>query len=358
MNLRRGCSSAFVVLFAVATALIIASTALEALTARSEVARHGPPGRLVSIRPHRLHIDCRGEGQPIVILEAGRDRFGLDWWPVQQRLKEHTTVCAYDRAGHGWSGRGPNARSAERIADELHELLIREKLPEPYILASMDSGAQYSLTYTANYPEKVAGLVWIDTFDEAVIAGEDRWRRAARLQDRTWTALSLLSRLGLWPWVADHVYGQRLDAQDPRVRGAQRALLRLPSHFTAAGREAAADEAYLDPTSDHALPSPPEGLPSLVLRRAAGEGEPDPADGAEARGPSRIDAVDTSDLAEVRWRAMRDAIQEAFAGTETVDLPTGGPDAALVAPEVVADAILEIVRRAAAPAADTSDASE
>lgn len=358
MNLRRGCTSAFVVLFAVATALIIASTALEALTARSEVARHGPPGRLVAIRPHRLHIDCRGEGHPIVILEAGRDRFGLDWWPVQQRLMEHTTVCAYDRAGHGWSGRGPNARSAERIADELHELLIRENLEAPYLLVSMDSGAQYSLTYTANHPEKVAGLVWIDTFDEAVIAGEDRWRRAARLQDRTWTALSLLSRLGFWPWVADNVYAERFDAQDPSVRGAQKALLRLPSHFTAAGREAAADEAYLDPAADHALPSPPEGLPSLVLRRTAGEGVPGPADGAEAPRSSRIIAVDTADLAEARWRAMHAAIQEAFAGTEMVDLPSGGPDAALVAPKVISDAILEVVRRVAAPEADTTDASE
>ena len=35
-----------------------------------------PPGRLIELDTHALHIDCRGEGAPTIVLEAGMDPFG------------------------------------------------------------------------------------------------------------------------------------------------------------------------------------------------------------------------------------------------------------------------------------------
>ena len=78
------------------------------------------PGRLVSIGTHTLHLDCRGSGHPIVILESGIGGFSLEWHAVQRSLAAHTRVCTYDRADYGWSEFGPVPRTATRAANELH----------------------------------------------------------------------------------------------------------------------------------------------------------------------------------------------------------------------------------------------
>ncbi len=346
MSVRRGCANILVALFAIAVALTIASAALEAITARTELAEHAPPGRLINIRPHRLHLDCQGEGKPIVILEAGRDRFGLDWWPVQRLLSANTTVCAYDRAGHGWSGRGPGERTPQRIADELHELLLRSGLEGPYVIAAMDAGAQYALWYAAAYPERIAGLVWVAPFiDAASPEAETRWERAARVQDASWTALSFASQLGLWPWVSDQVYADRLGAQDPLVIGAQSVLLRLPAHFTAAGREAAADEAYLDPAHNTLLPAPPQGVPRLVLVRVGSGGFVDSSIPTSAPVPADTQ-VGTMDIPGARWHAMQLALRTAFVGSDVIEIDTDSADIALEDPDAVAAAILGVARLA------------
>lgn len=42
-----------------------------------------PPGRLVDISGHKVHVLCSGEGAPTVVLEAGASAFAIDWSLVQ-----------------------------------------------------------------------------------------------------------------------------------------------------------------------------------------------------------------------------------------------------------------------------------
>jgi hypothetical protein len=62
------------------------------------------PGEMVDVGGHRLHMNCLGEGSPTVVLEAGGGYTSVEWsaW-VQPEVAEQTRVCAYDRAGTGWS---------------------------------------------------------------------------------------------------------------------------------------------------------------------------------------------------------------------------------------------------------------
>jgi pimeloyl-ACP methyl ester carboxylesterase len=78
-----------------------------------------------------LHIDCAGEGGPTMVLEASSGAMSAQWVRVQQRVSETTRVCAYDRAGMGWSESGPGPRDAERVAGELHALLDRAGIEGP-----------------------------------------------------------------------------------------------------------------------------------------------------------------------------------------------------------------------------------
>src|SRR5215210_2389409 len=82
-----------------------------------------PPGELVDVGGHSLHINCLGEGSPTVILESGLGAGSVDWANIQPEVADTTRVCAYDQAGSGWSEPGPEPRDLQQIAGELHTLL-------------------------------------------------------------------------------------------------------------------------------------------------------------------------------------------------------------------------------------------
>ncbi len=122
-----------------------------------------PPGRLINIGAYRLHISCMGKDNPVVVLDAGLGGFSLEWTKVQRELADKVTICAYDRAGYGWSDAGPSPRVTDQIVEELHALLTNAGLKSPYILVGHSFGG-YNVQYFAKlYPELTAGLVLIDS---------------------------------------------------------------------------------------------------------------------------------------------------------------------------------------------------
>lgn len=62
---------------------------------------HPPPGDLIDVEGSVFHLNCRGEGTPTIVLEAGAGSTSSQWAWVLPRLAETTRTCAYDRAGMG-----------------------------------------------------------------------------------------------------------------------------------------------------------------------------------------------------------------------------------------------------------------
>jgi hypothetical protein len=91
-----------VVLVALAT-VAIAGAVGQLWATRLDAERFPPPGVLVDVGGRRLHLRCEGRGQPTVILEASGFGNSHSYDTVLPRLAERTRVCAYDRAGMGWS---------------------------------------------------------------------------------------------------------------------------------------------------------------------------------------------------------------------------------------------------------------
>jgi pimeloyl-ACP methyl ester carboxylesterase len=122
-----------------------------------------PPGEMVDVGGHELHIDCAGRGSPVVVLEAASGATSAQWVRVQRQVSETTRVCAYDRAGMGWSEAGPEPRDADRIAGELRALLDEAGVGGPYVLAGHSYGGLYARAYAARYPEEVAGVALVES---------------------------------------------------------------------------------------------------------------------------------------------------------------------------------------------------
>ena len=158
---------------------------------------HPPPGEIVDVGDHRMHIDCVGQGNPTVVLDAALGVTSTSWVRVQREVSGTTRVCAYDRAGMGWSERGPDPRDAKRISGELHALLEGARIDGPYVLVGHSFGGLYTQTYAARYPEEVAGLALIESSHPEQFSRLPQARDSYEQTKLLYTVASLLAPIGV-----------------------------------------------------------------------------------------------------------------------------------------------------------------
>jgi pimeloyl-ACP methyl ester carboxylesterase len=133
-----------------------------------EIPSFPPPGKLVDIGTHKLHMHSQGEGTPVVILDAGGWDNVLAWREIQPEFAKFTQVIAYDRSGLGWSERGPNLISRDDAVAELHAFLTSAQVSGPYVLVGHSLGGVHVLMFAQAYPELTAGLVLVDGAHENI----------------------------------------------------------------------------------------------------------------------------------------------------------------------------------------------
>lgn len=166
--LKRGFISVSIFIFVLAIAGMIYQTA----ATEADQRKYPPPGVLVNVEGYKMHIYCMGEGSPTIILDHVGDGSSVDWALIQPKLAEHTRVCAYDRAGFGWSDYNPAPRTLEQQVHELHGLLQGANEHGPFVLVGHSYGARVSRVYAAKYPDEVAGMVLMDA---GILADDPRY---------------------------------------------------------------------------------------------------------------------------------------------------------------------------------------
>jgi pimeloyl-ACP methyl ester carboxylesterase len=173
-----------------------ATAAQGATSAAASPVATGDFSGLVDIGGRKLYLECRGQGSPTVILEAGA--YGrADVWsrdnlhPAGARtmvlpgVAAFTRVCAYDRPGtigevnpdldpHGplffpsRSDPVPQPRTTRDKVADLHALLRAADVRGPYVLVAHSSGGLVVRLYASMYPDEVVGMVLLDSTHEDV----------------------------------------------------------------------------------------------------------------------------------------------------------------------------------------------
>jgi pimeloyl-ACP methyl ester carboxylesterase len=170
----------------------------QALGTRRDAKTYPPPGRLVDIGTHRLHVFESGGGSATIVLEAGLMSTVLSWRELQGELAKSFRVVSYDRAGLGWSDLGPMPRTAERIVAELHTLLQRAAIPPPYVLVGHSFGGLTMPLFAASFPDEVAGMVLVDPVAPAEWnPPSDHGRRLTRIGAKVCRRAAILARIGM-----------------------------------------------------------------------------------------------------------------------------------------------------------------
>lgn len=320
--------------FRVAATLAVLLVALSAAGQVSRIrtwAAHPAPGRLVDIGGFRLHLDCRGDAPgPTVVIDAGQGDYSLSYQELLPAIGAYARVCAYDRAGLGWSDPSPNPRTAQQIVTELRTLLDRAEESGPFVLVGQSSGGLYVRLFAYSHPSEVAGLVLLDAAHEDQFATvPDTFTSMVRVMPWLYGAMRLAASTGvpaLVGWSGSYVPS----SMPPGIAKPYKALAAAsPKFLLAASRELSA----LPDTHAQLRAASREGLgdiPVVVLSHEI-------CNGCGMLGPDQLEAY------ERNWREAQAAVAAQSSRGRWQIVPQSGHEVHLDRPDAVLDAIREVL---------------
>lgn len=123
-----------------------------------------PPGRLIKIDGHTMHISGSGQGLPTVVMTCGSGTPSAytEYSLIGPMISGITRTCIYERPGYGWSESASTSRDTEQIVSDLHRLLKKAGEQPPYVFIAHSMGAMEVLLYTQKYPNEVEGIIFVD----------------------------------------------------------------------------------------------------------------------------------------------------------------------------------------------------
>lgn len=172
--------------------VLAASWAAVAAAAEAISRQTAPRGLMVDIgEGRRLRLVCEGprSARPVIWMESGAFSGGADFAALQRKLTARgLRSCAYDRAGMGYSDRGPEPRDGDAIVADFERLVALSGEPGPYVLMGHSMAGLYVRQFAARNPDKVVGLVLIDAVTPEMIEQPGAERFVGRM--------TLVARLG------------------------------------------------------------------------------------------------------------------------------------------------------------------
>jgi pimeloyl-ACP methyl ester carboxylesterase len=130
-----------------------------------------------------MRLRCVGSGPTTVLLIAGWGGAGDGWGAIEPDLTERARVCSYDRFGTGTSDPPPSTQTFATQAADLRALLDSAGEPGPYVVLGHSFGGATAVTFAAQQPADVRGLLLLDaspvTWPAAMCAVADDGTEAA-----------------------------------------------------------------------------------------------------------------------------------------------------------------------------------
>jgi len=150
------------------------------------------PGRQLSANGRTIYVEESGHGHDWVVFEAGGGCGRTCWDPVLPPLADTARLVAYDRAGHGLSGRTTRPLSVDDMAADLITM-TENVVPGEFVLVAHSMGGLVARRAVERLGSRLRGLLLVDPTPETSTV-YDTWDQTARKMDRMLAVTQELSR--------------------------------------------------------------------------------------------------------------------------------------------------------------------
>ncbi len=210
--------------------LLVCGFVFERFCEWRDVRRYPPPGKMVDVGGHQLHIRCEGDAPgPTIVIEQGAASPSMLWWPITAELAKYARVCTYDRSGYLWSPWLGRPRSILERTEDLHAVLKRAGVPGPYVFAPLSYGGLIISQYVRRYPDEVAGIAFIDAPDEPVVFNKGYLKSVGGIR-AVFGTFGLAARFGILR-LRNFMFGDPIAGLSPKDMTALKALTARPSLY-------------------------------------------------------------------------------------------------------------------------------
>ncbi|TVQ19894.1 MAG: alpha/beta hydrolase [Spirochaetaceae bacterium] len=144
--------------------LFVASLANHRIQLAREQATHKPPGQMVAVNGHRLHVYGEGVGQPTLVFLSGSGTTAptYDFRGLYRRLSGDYRTVVVERAGYGWSDHSNASRDIATVLAETRTALRASGHEPPYVVFPHSMSGLEALYWATVYPDEVAAIVGLD----------------------------------------------------------------------------------------------------------------------------------------------------------------------------------------------------
>ena len=144
--------------------IVTGSWIYHSIVMKKEIALTPPPGEMVDVNGHSMHVYSEGNGeQTIVFLSgAGTSAPMLDFKPLWTELSPTYTIAVVEKAGYGWSEVAKVSREIDAILEESRTALDLAGVQPPYILAAHSMSGLEAIRWAQKYPEEVEAIIGLD----------------------------------------------------------------------------------------------------------------------------------------------------------------------------------------------------
>lgn len=123
-----------------------------------------PPGTMVSVAGHSMHVYTEGEGASTLVFMAGGGTASpvLDFKRLYSQLSGEFKIAVVERFGYGYSDVADEPRDVDTVLDETRQALTEAGADGPYVLFPHSMAGLTAIHWAQQHPAEVSGIVGLD----------------------------------------------------------------------------------------------------------------------------------------------------------------------------------------------------
>lgn len=156
----------FLILLCLILVFLACCTLYDRIMLKIEAAKLVPPGKLVDVNDHKIHVYSEGpqDSKYTLVFMSGSGSVApvYEFRTLYTLLSDEYRIAVIEKAGYGYSDLSDVPRDIDSMLDETRQALKLAGEAGPYVLFPCSMSGIEALYWGENYPEEIAGIIGLD----------------------------------------------------------------------------------------------------------------------------------------------------------------------------------------------------